>query len=75
MKANLTNINHFYIFFYCFLLYKIIIKSKKKMEMDPTNIALIIIVSMVCIYAVGTLFYIQKKIGEISSCPGSMKSS
>lgn len=45
------------------------------MEMDPTNIALIIIVSMVCIYAVGTLFYIQKKIGEISSCPGSMKSS
>ena len=36
--------------------------------MDSQNIALLIIVSIVCIYAVGSLFYIQKKVGEFASC-------
>ena len=36
--------------------------------MDAQNIALLIVVSIVCIYAVGSLFYIQKKVGEFASC-------
>jgi hypothetical protein len=36
--------------------------------MDTENIAILIIVSIVCIYAVGSLFYIQKKVGEFASC-------
>lgn len=40
--------------------------------MDNTNIALLIIVSIVCIYAIGSLFYIQKKVGEFSSCPRTL---
>ena len=30
--------------------------------MDSTNIGILIVVSIVCIYAVGSLFYIQKKV-------------
>ena len=37
--------------------------------MDSSNIGLLIIVGIVCIYAVGSLFYIQKKVGEFASCP------
>lgn len=34
-----------------------------------TNVGILIIVAVVCIYAVGSLFYIQKKVGEFASCP------
>lgn len=37
--------------------------------MNSTDITLIVIVSVVCIYTIGCLFYIQKKIGEFASCP------
>jgi hypothetical protein len=40
--------------------------------MDSTNTGILIIVSIVCIYAIGSLFYIQKKIGEIASCSRKM---
>lgn len=36
--------------------------------MDPQNVALLVVVSIVCIYAIGSLFYIQKKVGEFASC-------
>jgi hypothetical protein len=36
--------------------------------MDAQNIAILVVVSIVCIYAVGSLFYIQKKVGEFASC-------
>jgi|694.fasta_scaffold126146_3 hypothetical protein len=37
--------------------------------MEIVNIIAIIIVFICCIYGVGSLFYIQKKIGEFASCP------
>lgn len=36
--------------------------------MNPENIAILVVMSIVCIYAVGSLFYIQKKVGEFASC-------
>ena len=36
--------------------------------MDTQNIAILVVVSIVCIYSVGSLFYIQKKVGEFASC-------
>ena len=43
--------------------------------MDAQNIALLVVVSIVCIYAVGSLFYIQKKVGEFASCSKGLTSS
>jgi len=37
--------------------------------MQTTDTVLIVIVSIVCLYTFGSLYYIQKKIGEMSSCP------
>lgn len=36
--------------------------------MQTTDIVLIVIVSIVCLYTFGSLYYIQKKIGEMSIC-------
>ena len=37
--------------------------------MDSTNVGILIVVSIVGIFVVGSLFYIQKKVGEYTSCP------
>lgn len=43
--------------------------------MQSENIAILVVLSIVCIYTVGSLFYIQKKVGEFSSCSRRLKSS
>lgn len=45
------------------------------MEMDATNISILVVVSIVCIYAVGSLFYIQRKVSEFASCSSGLRPS